>query len=311
MRLRLHLLALLALHPAGAAAQSRPVEVIFLDVGQGDAVVVRTPEGQTALIDAGPGVDLTGALSALGVDSLALVVASHPHADHIGGMAGVLDAIPVRYYMDNGQPYTTATYLEVMRTLQRRTDITYLEAVARTLTLGSVTVRVLPLPERAGPNPNDRSVGLVVEHGDFRAFLSGDSEQPELLHFVRSGVVPDVTLLKAPHHGSDDAVSEPFLSVARPEVVVISVGYGNRYGHPSAAALSTYPRHAAEVYRTDLHAQVTVRGFEDGTYEVELGATLGDGATYFMGSGSAVWNDDGDTATLYDRSGRVVTRHVY
>jgi len=398
------------LSPLGVWAQGKPVEVVFLDVGQGDAIVVRAPEGQTALIDAGPGVDLSAALERLGVERLDLVVASHPHADHIGGMWQVLESVPVRFYMDNGQPHTTATYLSVMRTLRSRPDISYLESVPRTLSLGSVSIRVLPLPAHASSNPNNHSVGLVVEHGEFRAFLSGDSERPELDHFLRAGAVPDVTLLKAPHHGSDDAVSEPFLSTARPEVVVISVGYGNRYGHPSVAALSTYPRYAKEVYRTDLHGQVTVAGYGDGSYEVSLGQTViaqgrallaepvtpppgtssaplpetratsisisvfadapgndhqntngeyavlsngsgravdisgwtlcdaarhcytfsaaaalpaggmvvlytgrgvSGGSAFFMGSGSAVWNNDGDTATLYDRAGQVVARHVY
>jgi competence protein ComEC len=83
----LRLAALLALAlPSSGSAQAGPVQVVFLDVGQGDAVVVRAPEGQTALIDAGPGVDLTAALERLGIAELDLVVASHPHADHIGGM---------------------------------------------------------------------------------------------------------------------------------------------------------------------------------------------------------------------------------
>jgi beta-lactamase superfamily II metal-dependent hydrolase len=252
-------------------AQRESVEVIFLDVGQGDAVLIRAPEGQTALIDAGPGGDATAALAALGVSSLDLLVASHPHADHIGGMLRIIESMPVRFYMDNGQPYTTVTYSRVMQALQRRPEITYLEAVPRTLQLGSVSIEVLPLPADDGSNPNNQSVALVVGYGAFKAFLSGDSEMDELMHFVRSGAAVDVTLMKAPHHGSSDAVSEAFLAVARPEVVVISVGDGNTYGHPSASALTAYPRAGAQVFRTDRHGQVTVSGYDDGTYEVTVG----------------------------------------
>ena len=165
----------------------------------------------------------------------------------------VLRAVPIRFYMDNGQPHTTTTYLTVMQALRSRTDITYLEAVPRTLQLGSVSIQVLPLPQYRGSNLNNSSVGLVIQHGEFRAFLSGDSERPELQHFLQSGVVPEVTLLKAPHHNSDDAVSESFLRASRPEVIVISVGRGNRYGHPSASALYIYPRYADQIFRTDLH----------------------------------------------------------
>lgn len=404
------LAVLSCLAPLAAAAQTDPVQVTFLNVGQGDAILIRAPEGQTALIDAGPGVDLSAALARWGVDTLDLVIASHPHADHIGGMQQVLERTPVRFYMDNGQAHTTTTYMVVMQELQRRTDITYLEAVPRTLQLGSVTIRILPLPAYSGSNLNNRSVGVVVEYGEFRAFLSGDSERPELQHFMQVGAVPDVTLLKAPHHGSDDAVSDRFLSIARPELVVISVGLGNRYGHPRASALYAYNKYAEHVLRTDLQGEITVSGFTDGTYSVTLGDDvvaegqeraaeterptptpgapgsltdeaaaisisvfadapgndhqnlngeyavldnrtsqpldlsgwtlcdaarhcftfpeaaeltamgqvvlytgrgLSDGIRFFMGRGAAVWNNRGDTATLYDDAGRVVTTYVY
>jgi competence protein ComEC len=262
---RLASVAALLLLPSVLTAQAPPVEITFLDVGQGDAILVRSPDGQTALIDSGPGIDLVSQLARLGVESLDLVIASHPHADHIGGTRQVLQSVPVRFYMDNGQPHTTTTYSVVMQEIRARPEITYLEATPRTLTLGSVQLHVLPLPEYGGSNLNNRSVAIIIEHGDFRAFLSGDSERPELQHFVQSGVVPDVTLLKAPHHGSDDAVSDAFLRLADPEVIVMSVGFGNRYGHPKPAALYAYGAQTDQLLRTDRDGEITVSGFPDGT----------------------------------------------
>jgi competence protein ComEC len=409
---RLASVAVLFLLPSALAAQEPPVEITFLDVGQGDAILVRSPEGPTALIDSGPGVDLVSQLARLGVESLDLVVASHPHADHIGGMWQVLQNMPVRFYMDNGQPHTTRTYTVVMQELRASPEITYLQATPRTLTLGSVKLHILPLPEYAGANLNNRSVALVVEHGEFLAFFSGDSELPELEHFIQAGVVPDVTLMKAPHHGSDDAVSGEFLSVADPEIIVISVGYGNRYGHPKPAALYTYGAQAEQLLRTDRDGEISISGFPDGTYGVALGghmvaqgvegtarerppstnpvetsphpvaasastisisvfadapgndhnnpngeyailsnqgsqpldisrwtlcdlarhcftfpedsmiraggqvvlftgSGLNDGMRFYMGSRSAVWNNRGDTATLFDRSGQLIVTYVY
>jgi competence protein ComEC len=245
------------------------IRITFLDVGQGDAVLIRSPEGQTALVDAGWSSPVTS-LRALDVDEIDLLVATHPHADHIGGMVDVINSIPVHFYMDNGQTHTTATYEGLASTLQQRTDITYLIAEPRSISLGSVEIEVLPLLPIASTDFNNRSIGLVVRYGDFSAFLSGDSEVEELSSWVRRGVVPDVTVLKAPHHGSYNGFTSEFLADAEPEVVAISVG-SNTYGHPHAEALEAYTYAAETVLRTDLDGQITIVGYEDGRYEVVLG----------------------------------------
>ena len=247
-----------------------PLRVTFLDVGQGDAVLIRAPEGQTALVDAGRSSPVTS-LRALGVDEIDLLVATHPHADHIGGMVDVINSIPVRFYMDNGQPHTTATYQRLSATLQQRTDITYLIAEPRSISLGSVEIEVLPLLPVLSTDLNNRSVGLVVRYGDFVAFLSGDSEIEALTFWVQGGVVPDVTVLKAPHHGSADGFTWEFLENVDPEVVAISVGSTNTYGHPHAQALQAYTSAANTVLRTDRDGQITIVGYKDGRYEVVLG----------------------------------------
>jgi competence protein ComEC len=261
------LCAILALGSRGALAQERAhVDLIFLDVGQADAIVVRSPEGKTALIDAG-GSSIVHLLAALGIDTIDLAIASHAHADHIGGMAEVLRTFPVRYYMDNGTPHTTTTYQSLMSQLEA-SDVGYLEATARTISLGSVTLRILPPP--AEGDHNNRSVGLVIEFGEFRAVLTGDSEWPELEHFLGGGV-PDVTVLKAAHHGSNNGVTPEWLATTRPEIVVISVGAGNPYGHPHLEALGLYLS-AGPVYRTDIHGTIAILATRDGAFEVTTAA---------------------------------------
>lgn len=249
------------------------LRITFLDVGQADAVLIQAPGGEVVLVDAGRG-DITRTLRQFGVSRIDLLVATHPHADHIGGMAGVIGSFPVRYYMDNGQPHTTATYRRLLGVLDSRPDITYLEATPRTLTLGEVEIEVLPLLPRAGTAFNDRSVSLVVRYGRFAAFLSGDSEVRQLTHLVGRGVVPEATLLKAPHHGSDNGFTPAFLAAARPRVVVISVGRNNPYGHPRPAAVNAYHAAGAAVFRTDLHGHVSVGGRRSGDYEVAHGGQI-------------------------------------
>ena len=270
-------LATLAATPAPAQT-SRPqpadstLRVTFLDVGQGDAVLLQAPEGQTALIDAGRG-DVVTLLREMGVTGIDLLVATHPHADHIGGMTRVLESMPVRFYMDNGDPHTTATYRRLLSALEARPEITYLEATPRTISLGSASLEVLPLLPRGSTDHNNRSVALVLRFGDFTALLSGDSEVRQLTHLVNQQVVPKLTLLKAAHHGSDNGFIWSFLQTARPEVVVISVGR-NGYGHPRPAALEAYAATAGETLRTDLHGHVQVQGHRDGAYTVVQGAQM-------------------------------------
>ena len=237
------------------------LRITFLDVGQGDAILIQAPGGQVALIDAGPD-DVVATLRGFGVNEIDLLVATHPHADHIGGMAGVIAAFPVRFYMDNGEPHTTRTYRRLLAALDARPEITYLEASPRTLTLGQVEIEVLPLLPRGTTGHNDRSVTLLVRFGEFRAFLSGDSEVRQLTHLVNHGAVREAALLKAPHHGSDNGFTWEFLSAVRPGVVVISVGSNNGYGHPRPAALRAYEAAGATVFRTDRHGHVSVRGRE-------------------------------------------------
>ena len=255
-------------HPVPAPLDT-VLRVTFLDVGQGDAVLLQAPEGQTALIDAGRG-DIVPLLREMGVTRIDLLVATHPHADHIGGMTGVLESIPVRFFMDNGDPHSTATYRRLLAALDARPEITYLEAVPRTISLGAATLEVLPLLPRGTAGPNDRSVSIVVRYGNFTALLSGDSEVRQLTHLAGLGVVPALTLLKAPHHGSDNGFTWEFLRVSRPRLVVISVGR-NGYGHPRPAALNAYAAIAQETLRTDLDGHVQVLGREDGGYAVVRG----------------------------------------
>ncbi len=258
------------------------LRITFLDVGQGDAVLLQAPDGRAALIDSGRG-RIVHLLREFGVHELDLLIATHPHADHIGGMVEVLDSLPVRFYMDNGQPHTTATYGRLLAALDARPEITYLEATPRTLTLGEVEIEVLPLLPRFGTGFDDRSVAVVVRYGDFTAFLSGDSEVRQLTYLVGRDAVPRTTLLKAPHHGSDNGFTWEFLDAAAPQVVVVSVGGNNSYGHPGPAALRAFEAVGATVFRTDLHGHVSVSGRENGEYEVAHG-----GRVAHRGTGSGV-----------------------
>lgn len=252
---------------SSTAARDDALEIHFLDVGQGDAVLLRSG-GRSALVDAGPADRVVAQLRALGVDTLDLLVASHNHADHIGGADAVLDSLPVRFYLDNGHPATTRIQERVLQRVDDR-GVTYLGPQPRTISLGAARLRVIhPAVDALPEEQNNRSLALVVEHGPFRALLTGDSETEWIHAYLETDSVPDVDLLKAAHHGSRNGVTPAWLSRTRPEVVVLSLGADNPYGHPHAAALRYYCASGRRVLRTDRHGAVHIHVAPDGSYEV-------------------------------------------
>ncbi len=192
------------------------------------------------------------------------MVASHNHADHIGGMTAVLGGTVVRFYLDNGVPHTTATY---QRTIQAvaASGAQYLRPTARTISLGAARIRVLPPPTSG--DQNNSSVGLLVEYGQFRALFSGDSELYELQYWLSNGSIPRVNVVKVAHHGSRNGTSAEWAEATRPQVAVISVGR-NSYGHPSPQVIQQWQRVDAHVHRTDLDGTVLVLANEDGSFVV-------------------------------------------
>jgi beta-lactamase superfamily II metal-dependent hydrolase len=237
-------------------------------VGQGDAALITTPEGRHILLDAGPsGERVANVLRAEGVDTLDLVIASHAHADHIGGMAMVLAGSVVRAYVDNGIPHTTATYRRTLGAVEREPGLRYLDAAERTIGVGSVSVRILP-PARADATQNDNSVGVLIEYGQFRALYTGDSEAGAVGAWLAAGRIPRVTMVKIAHHGSRNGSTAALVRATSPVIALISVGSRNAYGHPSAQVEQAWRAAPATVYRTDRHGTIELAAKADGSFTV-------------------------------------------
>ncbi len=247
--------------------QAQTLELRFFDVGQGDAALIVTPEGKRVLIDAGPGAwPVVPYLQSHHYDTLDLIVASHNHTDHIGGMADVIASKVVRAYLDNGIPHTTATYQRTLRAVEA-SGAQYVRATARTIAVGSARLRVLVPPSRP-VDQNNGSVGILLEYGAFRALLTGDSEQYELGHWLQHDSVPRVTIVKVAHHGSWNGTTVAWVQATRPQVAVISVGAGNSYGLPSPQVIEQWRSAGARVYRTDRDGAVIIEAKRDGSYIV-------------------------------------------
>ena len=247
------------------------LRVCFFDVGQGDAVLIQSPSGQNVLYDGGPSTaSVLDHLRRLGVSRLDLVIASHNHADHITGLAAVLDRFRPRFYMDNGIPATTQIYQRVLESV-RSSGSQLLEPSARLISLGDVAIQVLPPPGNLSWEQNNNSIGIIVEYGEFRLSLAGDADQREWDWWLKSqaNLLRPVQVHKASHHGSSNGDISAAISRLAPKSVVISVGGNNGYGHPAAEALALY--RDATVYRTDLHGTIVVEANQSGQYAVHTG----------------------------------------
>lgn len=262
VRLLLTLLLLLKLSLALA------LEITFLDVGQGTSVLITAPTGQTVLYDAGPANGgAADQLRELGVTGLNLVIASHAHADHIGGMAEVIQLFEPVFYMDNGMTHTTRTY---ERTLQAALDsqVQLLEPIRRTLNVGGVQLLIIPPAQTSASDQNNNSIGLRVDYGSFSALLPGDAEAEQWSYWLREhpDLLGRVHVHMASHHGSSNGDTVQGMAALEPEVVVMSLAADNQYGHPHVEALLNYS--GSTVYRTDQHGRIVIKAEPDGSYTI-------------------------------------------
>ncbi len=257
-------LAALLLAPQSWAQSSGrgTLTIEVLDVGQGDSIFIRSPEGKTALIDAGPTRE--GAVQLLrrqGVERIDLAVVSHHHSDHYGGMDQIVRRLAPRYFLATRSGHTTRMYLKLLETVESE-GLTMIEPTdkPRRIELGSVELMVFPQTPEDRRDENNNSIGIRLVHGNFSMLLTGDSEEQERSAWLRT--IPELversTVLKLAHHGSRNGVDSRWLARVRPELAVVSVGRGNDYGHPHPETLSLLKREAIPLLRTDVFGTIVI-----------------------------------------------------
>ncbi|MGH2484235.1 MAG: ComEC/Rec2 family competence protein [Candidatus Limnocylindria bacterium] len=247
------------------------LHLTVLDIGQGDAILIEAPDGSTALIDAGVDPDLTlrriGQALAFHERRIEVVILTHPHQDHLGGLGEVLRRYEVRLFVDGGRPADGEPHHGVLVAAQ-------LEPMARVVAAGAG--QVIPLgggaeleilfptaADVARPLPdgdiNNASIVALLRYGRFSALLTGDAEAPVEALLAARGLLRPVDVLKVGHHGSDSGTTDAFLSLVQPSVAVISAGIDNQYGHPHRSTVENLEEvPGLTVYRTDLDGDVEV-----------------------------------------------------
>lgn len=238
------------------------LELHMIDVGQGDALALRTPRGQWLVVDAG-GAWQSGDAGATTVwphlrrrgGRVRYLAMSHPHADHIGGVRTLLQRAAVDTLWDTGFLGTSSLYHDALLAAQDRAIGWKQGRAGDTLQLDGVHITVLA-PDAAWlerqDNPNEASLVLLVRYGAVRILLTGDAEAGEeewLVQRYGDGLRADV--LKVGHHGSATSTTPGFLAAVSPRVALVSVGVANDYGHPSPEVMQLLEERGAQVLRTD------------------------------------------------------------
>jgi competence protein ComEC len=240
--------------------------VHFLDVGQGDAAALRTPHGRWIVIDGGPRIPGDDAgrrvvvpfLRRQGVDRLAVVVATHGDADHLGGLPAVVDAFDPEVVLEPGEPLGRPLYLEFLATVESSGARWHAARAGDRIELDGVVLQVLSPDSvwlRLPIDVNEHGVVLLVTYDDERLLFQADAGLP--VEAYLAGRVGRVELLKVGHHGSRSATSDAWLDELAPREAVISVGRRNRYGHPTAEVLGRLAQHGITVFRTDERGTIT------------------------------------------------------
>lgn len=274
-------LAGLVVWPALVSLQGQgTLEVMAIDVGQGDALALRTPHGRWVLVDAGPprdgdpgGHPVVRALRRAGVTRLDILVLTHPDLDHIGGAAAVLGTFDVGRVVDPGLAAGKEAYVEILEAAVDRGVSWQSAAAGDRLDLDGVELHVLSPPASGGPGgdteSNAASVVLAVRYGAFDVLLTGDAPV-SVERAILSGVSPSLEVLKVGHHGSDTSTDSVLVAHAHPRIALLSVGRGNRYGHPAREVLARLEVAGVEIHRTDREGTLRVRGRRNGDVQVEI-----------------------------------------
>ena len=239
--------------PDAQPPKNTSLAVHYIDVGQGDSILLES-KGSFVLIDAGEteyGPVVCEYLKAVGADALDYVIATHPHSDHIGGLADVINSYECENFITKETDSQTKTWMNVLTAVDKN-DVNYIDAnVSDTYSFGEAQFEILGPISDNYEDYNDYSVIVKATCGDTSFLFTGDAEKTSEKEMISSGADLSADVLKVGHHGSTTSSSKDFLDAVAPDYAVISCGKDNEYGHPHKETMQELSRRGITTYRTD------------------------------------------------------------
>ncbi len=253
---------ILCISPSHTLAANK-MEVHFIDVGQGDSTLIILPNSKTILTDVGnalAGPKIVRYVKALGIDTIDHLILTHAHDDHIGSISSIASEFRINSFYDNGlNNFENPDYGDYIKLVRSDLSKYNIMQAGESIMSGTVMIEVLnPLLPPTG-NLNEDSIAIRISYGDIHIFLAGDIGQFTEKRLLKTDLELKSRILKAGHHGDNNAGSQKFLEKVKPENVIISLAANNQYALPHESALARFKKEDANIYRTDLNGTIVIK----------------------------------------------------
>jgi len=256
----------------------KPLTAHFINVGQGDSIFVQTPNGMNLLIDGGPrsaGEVIVSYLKKAGITSIDIVISTHPHEDHIGGLVRVLQEFEVKEIIDPGITYSSGVFKDYQTLIKNKNIPLTIGRSGMERNLGDeLTLSILHPTLPSSSKPNDASIVSLLTYDEVSFVFPGDAEKASEDQILKQNILKQnttslkCTILKVGHHASVTSSSQAFLNTVKPEAGVIMLSANNTHGHPHKEIIERLTEAGVKIYRSDLHGHIVIT--TDGkTYEIK------------------------------------------